>query len=291
MGRLDDVSGDFLIASHRVYSSFGLLTDEYDPATGTASGVDLEYGFTARFTDPLTGMTHHQFRWYDPQLGKWISEDPLGFAAGDINTTRYVANAPLTYTDPTGLIAVSIADGNDDSRHGILAYDEPVYVIGIHSGTNGNGGGHSWVSIYIPERETYITYGLYPDNHATVIRRGLNDADRSDVRVNFERNFGEGDHHRYINATSEQLRKFNEFIEQDHRSSANHTCAEWASQCWQHTTGEYLNPNGTLGFETPQALSKAILIVESEKPTSSPRPKPYNMGRPTRGNDGTSCCG
>ncbi len=119
VGRLDDVSGDFLIASHRVYSSFGLLTDEYDPATGTASGVDLDYGFTARFTDPLTGMTHHQFRWYDPQLGKWISEDPLGFAAGDINTTRYVANAPLTYTDPTGLIAVSIGDGNDDANEGI----------------------------------------------------------------------------------------------------------------------------------------------------------------------------
>ncbi len=118
VARLDDVSGDFLIASHRVYSSFGLLTDEYAPATGTASGVDLDYGFTARFTEPLTGMTHHQFRWYDPQLGKWISEDPLGFAAGDINTTRYVANAPLTYTDPTGLIAVNIGDGNDDSRHG-----------------------------------------------------------------------------------------------------------------------------------------------------------------------------
>ncbi len=118
VGRLDNVSGDFLIASHRVYSSFGRLTDEYDPAIGTASDVDLDYGFTARFTDPLTGMTHHQFRWYDPQLGKWISEDPLGFAAGDINTTRYVANAPLSYTDPTGLIAVNIGDGNDDSRHG-----------------------------------------------------------------------------------------------------------------------------------------------------------------------------
>ena len=118
VARLDDVSGDFLIASHRVYSSFGLLTDEYAPATGTASGIDLDYGFTARFTDPLTGMTHHQFRWYDAHLGKWISEDPLGFAAGDINTTRYVANAPLTYTDPTGLIAVNIGDGNDDSRHG-----------------------------------------------------------------------------------------------------------------------------------------------------------------------------
>ena len=131
VGRLDDVSGDFLIASHRVYSSFGLLTDEYDPATGTASGVDLEYGFTARFTDPLTGMTHHQFRWYDPQLGKWISEDPLGFAAGDINTTRYVANAPLTYTDPTGLIAVAINNTNDDADNSASLSDLPTIIAGI----------------------------------------------------------------------------------------------------------------------------------------------------------------
>ncbi len=129
VGRLDDVSGDFLIASHRVYSSFGLLTDEYDPATGTASGVDLDYGFTARFTDSLTGMTHHQFRWYDPQLGKWISEDPLGFAAGDINTTRYVANAPLSYTDPTGLIAVSIGDGNDSAAEGGSQDDKDLRYV------------------------------------------------------------------------------------------------------------------------------------------------------------------
>ncbi len=74
VGRLDNVSGDFLIASHRVYSSFGRLTDEYDPAIGTASDVDLEYGFTARFTDPLTGMTHHQFRWYDPCVSPVLAD-------------------------------------------------------------------------------------------------------------------------------------------------------------------------------------------------------------------------
>ena len=119
MGLLDDVSGDFLIASHRVYSSFGLLTDEdASGSPGPLRASIWDYDFTARFTDPLTGMTHHQFRWYDAQLGKWISEDPLGFAAGDINTTRYVANAPLSYTDPTGLIAVSIAGGNNDAGNG-----------------------------------------------------------------------------------------------------------------------------------------------------------------------------
>ena len=42
-------------------------------------------------------------RWYDPAVGRWISEDPIGFAGGDANRTRYVANHPTIGTDPTGL--------------------------------------------------------------------------------------------------------------------------------------------------------------------------------------------
>ncbi len=40
---------------------------------------------------------------YDPKAGRWLSEDPLGFDAGDANLSRYVANDPILNTDPTGL--------------------------------------------------------------------------------------------------------------------------------------------------------------------------------------------
>ncbi len=43
-------------------------------------------------------------RWYDPNLGRWISKDPIGFEAGDANLYRYVGNGPTSATDPTGLI-------------------------------------------------------------------------------------------------------------------------------------------------------------------------------------------
>ncbi len=42
-------------------------------------------------------------RWYDPAVGRWISEDPIGFAAGDSNLYRYVSNSPTNKTDPDGL--------------------------------------------------------------------------------------------------------------------------------------------------------------------------------------------
>ncbi|MBI1831132.1 MAG: RHS repeat-associated core domain-containing protein [Planctomycetes bacterium] len=41
---------------------------------------------------------------FDPTIGRWISEDPIGFTAGDSNLYRYVRNNPLTHTDPSGLV-------------------------------------------------------------------------------------------------------------------------------------------------------------------------------------------
>jgi hypothetical protein len=44
-------------------------------------------------------------RWYDPTVGRWVSEDPIGFAGGDTNVIRYVHNSPMLYSDPFGLAA------------------------------------------------------------------------------------------------------------------------------------------------------------------------------------------
>ena len=42
---------------------------------------------------------------YDPSVGKWLSEDPIGFDGGDLNFSRYVGNNATNATDPTGLLA------------------------------------------------------------------------------------------------------------------------------------------------------------------------------------------
>ena len=41
-------------------------------------------------------------RWYDPEVGRWLSEDPIGFEAGDANLYRYVGNGVTGTTDPSG---------------------------------------------------------------------------------------------------------------------------------------------------------------------------------------------
>ena len=41
---------------------------------------------------------------YDSIIGRFINEDPLGFAGGDSNLFRYVQNDPVNFVDPLGLM-------------------------------------------------------------------------------------------------------------------------------------------------------------------------------------------
>src|SRR5271165_875426 len=47
-------------------------------------------------------LTDFQHRDYSSALGQWMTDDPLGFAAGDSNLYRFVGNEPNNQTDPTG---------------------------------------------------------------------------------------------------------------------------------------------------------------------------------------------
>jgi RHS repeat-associated protein len=94
---VDLVKEDGTILNHFVYDGFG-------NSTGT-TGVDFRFGYTGRELDTETGLYYYRARYYEPLLGRFISEDPIGFAAGDTNLYRYVNNNPTNYTDPTGELA------------------------------------------------------------------------------------------------------------------------------------------------------------------------------------------
>ncbi|MHC1727572.1 MAG: RHS repeat protein [Syntrophobacteraceae bacterium] len=52
------------------------------------------------------GLYYMRARYYDPGVGRFISEDPIGFAGGDVNLFAYVQNNPVKWVDPEGLQAV-----------------------------------------------------------------------------------------------------------------------------------------------------------------------------------------
>ena len=78
------------------YDAFGNIVAESAPA------YRGRYAWTGRELDSETGVQFNRGRYYDPQTGRWMSQDPLGFAAGDSNLYRYAGDNPNAGTDPSG---------------------------------------------------------------------------------------------------------------------------------------------------------------------------------------------
>ena len=97
----DVIDSDGNVLNHISYDSFGNVMAESNPE------VDFRFGYTGREIDDETGLYYYRARYYDPSVGQFISEDPIGFEGGDANLYRYVGNSPTNYVDPTGLFVVA----------------------------------------------------------------------------------------------------------------------------------------------------------------------------------------
>ncbi len=65
--------------------------------------IKQPYAYTGREWDRETRLYYYNARYYDPQMGRFLEIDPIGFAGGDINLYAYVGNNPVNLTDPLGL--------------------------------------------------------------------------------------------------------------------------------------------------------------------------------------------
>jgi RHS repeat-associated protein len=92
---ITDASG--VMQDQITYDGFGNVILESNPTFGD------RYKYTGREFDSETGLQYNRARYYDQTTGRWISQDPLGFAAGDSNLYRYVHNDSTNATDPLGL--------------------------------------------------------------------------------------------------------------------------------------------------------------------------------------------
>ena len=81
------------IANTYTYDSFGKLT------ASTGSLVN-PFQYTARESDSETGLYYYRARYYDPNAGRFLSEDPIEFVGG-INLYRYAVNNPTNLEDPS----------------------------------------------------------------------------------------------------------------------------------------------------------------------------------------------
>ncbi len=95
----------------------------------SSSYEDRRYQFTGHEYDEENNHDYHGARYYNRDIGRYLSVDPLSSVAPGWTPYRYAYNNPLRYIDPTGMLEGDYYDkeGNWLGNDGID--DDKVYVV------------------------------------------------------------------------------------------------------------------------------------------------------------------
>ncbi len=133
------------------YDVFGKPTIYGPPPNWSLRPASLysnRFLFTGRECNAMFGFYEYRARAYHPDLGRFMSEDPKLFDAGDYNLFRYCHNDPIDFTDPMGLEGeVFLYRDTADRRspgtyvvyeNGTKRYESRANVNGFMKDQNGN---------------------------------------------------------------------------------------------------------------------------------------------------------
>jgi len=141
--QVSDLSPQPSIVATYTYSPFGIVLSK----TGT---YNSRYQFSTKEYDSAVGLNYYGYRYYNPQLGRWPSRDPIG-QLGGMNLYAFVNNCPVCVIDPYGLVACSWAVGRC-SRNVAGANVPNTITVGS-------------VTINIPQWLQNAVNAVVPDHH------------------------------------------------------------------------------------------------------------------------------
>ncbi|MEQ9944760.1 RHS repeat-associated core domain-containing protein [Pectobacterium aroidearum] len=90
--------------------------------------------YAGQYADEETGLHYNLFRYYDPTVGRFTTQDPIGLAGG-INLYQYAPN-PLGWVDPLGLTTTTFYHAGDIQG----AIDPSKGRLGLDFNPSGQGG-------------------------------------------------------------------------------------------------------------------------------------------------------
>ncbi|RMS71085.1 YD repeat-containing protein [Pseudomonas syringae pv. aceris] len=130
--------------------------------------VEQNLRFQGQYFDVETGLHYNTFRYYDPEIGRFITQDPIGLLGG-FNLYQYAPN-PVGWLDPLGWITYNTMQAlSGFQKHHIipqqLANHEAIKAAGmnIHKVSN---------IIYLPKyAESHPTRTIHRGSHAEYTAR------------------------------------------------------------------------------------------------------------------------
>ena len=95
--RITDQAGNLIWAAD--YDPFGKAT--LQTAADPALAITSNLRYPGQYFDAETGLHYNDRRYYDPDTGRYLTRDPLGFGGG-ANPYLYAKHSPVNFSDPTG---------------------------------------------------------------------------------------------------------------------------------------------------------------------------------------------
>jgi RHS repeat-associated protein len=108
--QLTDADGETLWRSD--YQGWGRTRDEWH-SQRQAREQNLRY--QGQYLDRETGLQYNTFRFYEPEIGRYIQADPIALKGG-LNLYAYVSN-PQKWIDPLGLKCLEFSDSEKLTSH------------------------------------------------------------------------------------------------------------------------------------------------------------------------------
>jgi RHS repeat-associated protein len=82
------------------HDPWGNIEEEFNP-----NNIEQNIRLPGQYHDRETGLYYNRFRYYDPKIGGYTNQDPVGLW-GSFNLYDYCRSDPLNYLDPQGLQSV-----------------------------------------------------------------------------------------------------------------------------------------------------------------------------------------
>jgi RHS repeat-associated protein len=106
---LQDHLGSISILTDGLGNTVGRI--KYEAFGGSTNFMPIQFSYTGRESEEQSGLIYYRARWYNPELGKFISEDPIGLADG-LNLYSYVRNNPINRIDPLGTSSIDCTNSS-----------------------------------------------------------------------------------------------------------------------------------------------------------------------------------